>query len=484
VNTAALVSKRMVLAVAAISVLTWYVVNQIGPGVSYAKLASQMSVEQALVHTRAIVDLQQDDPGFGTPGARAAAEYIAARLEEYGALPAASTQDYLQLVERRLVRRLSAPVLEASPDGEANWLTLAHGTDFGETIARHGGSGEADGQLVFVGFGSQKLTYGDYRGLDLRGRVVAVLAENMPAEFDNEALIRGATAVLLIAPAESGDEDVTPRLDYLSDADDVLVQPTIPIVRVRPRSIERWLEPVGHSLSELEQLVADLQSAGTSWSTLELPLRVHARVELSAPEVVTGYNVLAILPGNDLAMDEQALVLTSAYDLPEPDPGNAFVAASDGPAGVGIILEMVRLWQQEDFKPRRAVLIALYAGGFLDSDGALTYLQERTPYQSLLVQGTLRLGSVGAGQGLVVEGDDSALKGLLQRSAGVLSVPLAGAGASARSSRAGVVAVAWDGAPDPYAGEDVLANLDVERLAQAGQVVNLAMITASRQYHY
>lgn len=79
---------------------------------------------------------------------------------------------------------------------------------------------------------------------------------------------------------------------------------------------------------------------------------------------------------------------------------------------------MVRLWQAEAFKPRRAVLLNFWAGGHLASDGALTYQQVRSPYNSLQVQGSLRLGSCGAGEGSRVAGDDDdALKGLVERSA-------------------------------------------------------------------
>jgi hypothetical protein len=315
-----------------------------------------------------------------------------------------------------------------------------------------------------------------------------VLAENMPAAFDTEALIRGASAVLIIVPAD----DAAPRLDYADDTADVLVKPTLPVLRVRPAAIARWLESAGYAVADLERFATDLQPAegepdatARAWATLELPLRVRARVELSAPQVITGYNVLGILPGNDLAMDEQALQVSTGYDLPEPTAGHTIVSASDGPAGAGIVLEIVRLWQAEVFKPRRAVLLCFWAGGHLSTDGSATYLQERTPYRSLQVDGALHLGNVsGSGQALIAQGEDSAtLKSLLERSAQVLSVPLADAGDTV-APRAGAVVVRWAGAPDAYAGADTVERLASEQLAQVGQVVNLALITASRQYHY
>ena len=35
-----------------------------------------------------------------------------------------------------------------------------------------------------------------------------------------------------------------------------------------------------------------------------------------------------------------------------------------------------------------------------------------------------------------------------------------------------------------FEGDDTLANLNPQRLGQVGEIVNLALITASRQYHY
>jgi len=122
-------------------------------------------------------------------------------------------------------------------------------------------------------------------------------------------------------------------------------------------------------------------------------------------------------------------LLSSHYDLPEPDPDHLFLAASDGPAGVAVMLETVRLWQAAGFKPRRAVLFAAWAGGYCAISGILLHPHDREL------------------------GQDSAT-------------------------------IQWAEAPQPFRGDDTLANLNPQRLGQVGEIVNLALITASRQYHY
>lgn len=484
VNTAAFISKRMIVAVAAITLLTWYIVSQISPGVSYAKLASQFDATRALQHAAHIVELQQADPGFGTDGARAAAEYIAEQMEACGIQPAAGGQDFLQPVTRMVAPRIGAPALEAMPQDGGATVALAHGADFGEQVYRHGGSGVADGPLTFVGFTAQNLRYADFRGLDLRRQVALVLGKNMPAAFDTEALIRGAQAILIVT------EDAAPHTDWAAGAFGYMEKPTFPILHVRPEAADRLLQASGYTGGDLQALTEEYAASNpaTPWFARPLGLRVRARVELGEPQERTGYNVLGILPGNDTSLDKEALLLSTHYDMPQSDPDAPFLSASDGPAGVGILLEIARLWQAEQFKPRRTVLFAAWAGGYSDTSGAKTYLAEFTPYRSLERKAVIHLGSVGGGETpLLAEAKSNTLGELLKRSAHVT-------GASAIRGTVCVHAycselgdksatLAWHNGPTAFRGgapDDAQPNL----IGKVGQIVNLALITASRQYHY
>ena len=495
VNTAALVSKRLIVVVAVVSVATWYIVNQIGPGVSYAKLASQFDAEHAIQHAQTIVELQQEDAGFGTEGARSAAEYIAQQFEACGVLPAAMNNSYLQPVTHQVVRRLSVPELSAISIQGGDPVSLTHGVDFGEQVYNHGGSGVADAPATFIAFDKGSLHYASYRGLDLRGQVAVVLATNRPDGFDIEALVRGAQAVVVIT------EKATPHLDWADPRGFYMEQPTLPILHVRPEAAERLLQLGGHSVADLQAMADELVATGArpgwrtpGWRTLDLDIRLRGRVELSEPETMTGYNVLGVLPGNDVGMDENTLMLSTHYDLPEPNPDQPFLAASDGPGGVGIMLEMARLWRHEVFKPRRTVLFAVWAGGYHNISGAATYLREYTPYQTLPREAVVHLGSVGAGRPysgdprLLVSQEASPMQDLLERSGQVVGIPVEAVNhwphAYCQEMGTKAVVIGWKAAPDPYTGADTPEHLRKDRMQQFGELVNLAFITASRQYYY
>lgn len=486
INTAALVSKRLIAVAVAVAVGTWYVVEHIGPGVSYARLALGFDAGAALEEARAVAALQEADPGFGTAGAHRAAEHLAARLKAYGVIPAARGNAFLQPVTRTVAPRLSTPELVALGQGGEVLVRLQHGRDFGEQVYDHGGSGVAEGEIVFVGVaGGRDLTYADWSGLDLRGRVAVVLGDNRPAGFESEALLRGAGAVLVAT------EDAAPHTDWGAPEGHYMERPTLPILHVRPEALDRLLAAGGHDVAGLAALVADGDAAagGPGWLAEPLGVRVRARVELSEPQERTGYNVLGILPGNDTSLDREALVVSTHYDLPEPTPDHSYLAAGDGPAGVGVVLEMLRLWEAERFRPRRTILVAFWCGGYLERSGAATYVAERTPYLSLERRGALHLGSVGVGEdALSLWGGAGDLRDLVAAGARRVGARVEAGEPPphpyARELGPGGVEIARVGAPDPYGEPGPSAAPSEEWLEQVGNLVTYVLVTASRQVYY
>ena len=472
VNTAAIITKRIALIGGAITLATWYIAGHIGPGTSYARLAYDFDGDRALAHAETLVALQREEPGFGAPGSARAAEYIAEQFRAYGVLPAATGTEYLQPVERRVAPRLGTPALEALGADGAVRVSLVHGTDFGEQVHDHGGSGSAEGELVFVGFAGGSLDYAAYRGLDLRGRIAVVLGEDCATGFANEALIRGAGALLVVS------EDAWPHVDWASATGPHMETPQFPILRVRPEAMDRLLADSGYDVAGLRAEVAAKRQGGEGpgWFTMPLGVRARVRVELGAAEERLGYNVLGILPGSDTSMDREALLVSTHYDLPEPNPGQPYLSAGDGPAGVGVVLEMLRLWEEQGFRPRRTILFGAWCGGYLTRSGAATYAETHTTYSSLERVGVLHLGQVGSGGDVLRIGvGREALGTLVEGGGGRVGVRCEGVlparHSYEREFAQSATRLAWAGAPGPYDIGDGQLPLQSERLAEVGNLV-------------
>src|SRR5262249_14975637 len=98
-------------------------------------------------------------------------------------------------------------------------------------------------------------------------------------------------------------------------------------------------------------------------------------------EPVQARNVIAVLPGANPALTDQALVVSAHYDhlgFGWPDAragakGQLHPGADDNASGVAVMLELARL--MADTKPERSVIFAAFAGEEAGLVGARHYVR-------------------------------------------------------------------------------------------------------------
>ena len=105
------------------------------------------------------------------PGDEAATQWVAAEFAKAGLKPAAGSSSYLQAV----------PLIEYRGDRDASFVALKRGNKITQWHAPDVIGGfhddlEITAPLVFAGYGitAPGMHYDDYRGIDVRGKIVAV----------------------------------------------------------------------------------------------------------------------------------------------------------------------------------------------------------------------------------------------------------------------------------------------------------------------
>jgi len=77
---------------------------------------------------------------------------------------------------------------------------------------------------------------------------------------------------------------------------------------------------------------------------------------------ISSRNVLAMLPGSDPKLKNEAVVYSAHYDhlgiRPDMPGDNIYNGARDNATGCGILLELARVYAQAQSKPRRSVIFA------------------------------------------------------------------------------------------------------------------------------
>lgn len=482
VSTAFILSKRMVFVIVAITLATVYIVTHVGPAPSYAGLAQRFDVQNALSHLQALSAPQMEGRLAGTPGADAAAAYIAQQFAQYGLETIKTGWDFRLPWTTQVVTPLSQPLLEMLDSAGRVLQSFRYREDFGVDIRGHGGAGEANAPVALLTFAKSSYKAEEFAGLDLRGRIALWLSGNAPPGFVVEALIRGAVGVLII------DDDIAPRLQLANPEEDYLRPVVLPIFHISSAAADVLLNPDSLSVAALREALAETDPEAPPWTVQQLSHRLHMHLELSPPHEVRTDNVLAVFRGADAQLNKQLVIVSAHYDGAGRQPdGTVFHGANDSASGIAVMLEILRLWTESGFQPRRTMLFAAWSGGGWEHSGVHEYLATQAPYSVLRTVAVVNLDGLGrGGSELCISGDEK-LAELFMRTAESSGIPV-----RTNTMRyhpyytafsAPMVAMGWsdDGLS---ASKDTFEHISPSKLNAAGQAVNLALITLSREYEY
>jgi peptide/nickel transport system permease protein len=500
VNTAFLLRKRMLIFVAGLTLATVFIMNNTGAAPWFARVAAAFSGDTVLEHVELLAAM--DGRSVAQEGGQEAAAYIADKFAEYGLQPGWRSSSYYYLLDTQLVQPLEQPQLALVDENGQAAAEFRHQIDFGYIIDGHGGSGEITAPLTFVGFddNDSQIAWEDYAALDLRGRIVLIRRGNAPPDFPTEALIRGAVGVIWINRTDS--DEVRSQIQLANANSDYLRNPNIPIFRVRPSVAQQLLEPSGWTLERLLDDDPAVQS-DTPWYTHDLNSQVHLSLALSEPEMVQVPSVIGYIPGSDLDLADEVVVLFTYYDGLGTDPdGTVFPAVNHNATSVAMLLELARLWQEQDLDTRRTTMFVAWGGEGLEESGAKLWIDDPFNFRHIRSQAArgnvspailLQLDFVGAGgEMIVVESDSPAdrLSVLIEETAVEVESPLLNSddetalSSEIVSTRIGSYAlVGWqDAGVSPE--QDTLERIDATKLQQFVELFALVLTKLARETRY
>jgi len=431
--------------------------------VGLVELAKAFDGAAAMAHVRELCADRYAGRRAGTDGGKQAAEYIAARFQEYGLQPAGSAGTYFQDLVIDALYLTATPELAFLGQDGAVAQAFRHHQDFREVVSEWSGSGIAIGEVVYLGAANPV----DFAKIDIKGRIVLC----HPASTDlvaERAATRGAVALLAITRDE---HDVQSRGGYYpwrrGEA--------IPCLKISVRAADKILRAAGRSLD----------SATTVGEPFPTGLSVRVSVPL-ATESAAGRNVLGLIPGSHPASADEVLILGAHYDHLGRDPGGAlYPGAIDNASGVAVLLEIARLWQEQGFRPRVSVLLAAWDAEEAGLLGSRYYVQHpRYPLDQTVAM--IQLDSIGGGRGnvLAVTPNSDALQDALLESArrlglrlGILSEEGGSDHVPFDEARVPAVMLIWaDAWPLIHVPTDTPDIVQVESLRQAGAIASLTLM--------
>jgi len=319
---------------------------------------------ELLSHITIIADDSMEGRGTGSPGERRAALYVAEQFRKIGLRPG-NGDSYVQEVPMTgITADPSAVVSFESPKGT---VPARYFDEFA------GGSGVAepsvsvDADLVFAGYGitAPDQTWDDFKGVDVRGKVLLVLVNDPPSADPRhfggramtyygrwtykyeEAARHGAAGVILIHmddlagyPWQVVQKSWTgERFQLRDDVDPLLVRGWI-----RRDIAEEILRNAGKKLQDLLEA-----AARPDFRPIDLRTRVKTRFDNKVREL-TAPNVVGILPGK--VHPDRYLCVVAHHDhfgigKPDETGDSIYNGALDNATGVAAVIACARVLEEQ-----------------------------------------------------------------------------------------------------------------------------------------
>ncbi|MDX2150234.1 MAG: M28 family peptidase [Bryobacteraceae bacterium] len=341
--------------------------------------AEEILGERIRAHTKFLSSDDLEGRGVGVRGERIATDYLAAQLALMGIKPAGDQGTYFQRVPLVGVTTQPDAQLTATGQGgrrvEFQWLQDFVGTNYQQQP-----KAVFDGDVIFVGHGITAPEFGwdDYKGVDVKGKVVALFTNEPPSDdpkfFGGKALTyygrwtykyenaarHGAAAVLILhtTPTAGYGWDVVKSSWGREDTQVKLPagQPGL--------ALAGWLsQEASQKFASLAGRKAeDLLAAAGQRGFQAFPLggaRVAGNIT-SKIRTIDSRNVIGRVEGSDPKLKEEVVVFSAHWDhlgVGAPVAGDAiYNGAVDNATGCAMVLEIGRAWASLQTRPRRSAL--------------------------------------------------------------------------------------------------------------------------------
>ena len=332
--------------------------------------------EQFRAHVTFLADDRLEGRDTGSPGYDMAARYVADRFQALGLKPAVNGGWYQQ------VPFVSATLAQAPARVTVGTRTFSNG----EAVMVRPYAAEAnqtvEAPVVFAGYGLDAPSQGfdDYRGLDVRGKWVAIfggypegtpseIGAHLNAEKARMAEKHGAIGVItLLTRADAARRPWVRRTQAMHE-------PSLGWVAANGRPFSA--APGIRGSATFDTAAAEALFAGaprTLGAVLDEAARPGAKprgfalkvpVKLERQTVsrrITSPNVLAVLPGSDPKLANEYVLLMAHLDHvgvdPAKKPDSIYNGAMDNATGTATMLEVARAMAASPNRPRRSILFA------------------------------------------------------------------------------------------------------------------------------
>jgi Zn-dependent M28 family amino/carboxypeptidase len=344
----------------------------------------EISKERLLDYIKILSSDRFEGRAPASKGEELTTTFISEKFKGLGLPPGNTDGTYFQSVPMVGITADPATHLTFTDSSSGNKLTLRYGEDFMAWTKREQPEVSIDADLVFVGYGvvAPEYHWDDYKGVDVRGKVLVVLINdpqvpdpNDPTKLDPKmfkgkamtyygrwtykfeiAAQKGAAGCLIIHQTGLAGYPWEVVRDSNSREQFSLLRADKGMSRA---AVEGWIthDQAKALFAMTGKDLTALENAAVDRDFRPVPLGAKAAVTLrNKIRTIESKNVVAKLEGADPKLRSEYVIYTAHWDHLGVGPAGIFHGAADNASGVAGLLELARAFTKVQPAPRRSIL--------------------------------------------------------------------------------------------------------------------------------
>jgi Zn-dependent M28 family amino/carboxypeptidase len=341
--------------------------------------ASRITAQEIDAHLRFLSSDLLEGRAPATRGGQLAEQYIASELMAFGVKPGVGDTSYFQRVPIDVVKADPASI-KVTASGKAN-ANLRFTDDVVVWPGSATDASSAHGELVFVGYGASAPEYkwDDFKGTDVRGKILLVLVNDPPAPASEPALFggkamtyygrwtykyeeaerRGAAGMLIVHTTERAGYPWQVVVGSNSVEHRLLPRPAN---APAPIGVRGWITDSAATalLSQAGLNMADLRKRAESRDFRPVPTGITIDATMrNSLQHMSSNNVVGLVRGIDPNARDEYVAYSAHWDHlgigPAVKGDSIYNGAADNASGVASVLAIAHA-AAEGVKPRRSQL--------------------------------------------------------------------------------------------------------------------------------
>lgn len=346
------------------------------------------------------------DPSFegrlaGSPGMARAAKWAEGQFADWGLLPAGDNGGYIQEFPHPCVEVQEGSMNLMFPVGKdkKEWVSKSYPWADGWFAGGTSATGEVQAEVIYAGYGitAPELGYDDYKGIDVRGKIVLIEGETPNSSSNKDTLamwypytlhqnkvqnaVKHGAAGMLYKWVPGPNNAYDPNFIYCYVTSDV---------------VNDAFSGTGKNYRETIRGIRKTKKPDSFNTGKKATIKMVTKYTPNA----TGKNVVGYIKGSDPKLSEEYVIVSGHLDHLGMIPYH-IAGANDNNSATAVLMGVAEALAKSPVKPKRSVLFINIDGEEAGLTGS-TYYTKHPIVPKEKVVGILNLEQVGVGQSLYV----------------------------------------------------------------------------------